>query len=264
MNLFKKFLAGALTLTMAFSLAACGGSDAPAEDPAGDGAADATKYVIATDTVFAPFEFQNEAGEYVGIDIDILAAIAEDQGFEYELQPLGFNAALMAVDAGQADGMIAGMSISEERAETFDFSTPYFDSGVVMGVRADNEEITSYEDLAGKQVATKISTTGADFANSIAEEYGFTTVVFDDSSAMYMDVDAGNSVACFEDYPVMGYAVTQGVNLKIVTDMEAGNSYGFAVAKGENLELLEMFNAGLANIQASGKYQEILDTYIQK
>ena len=138
MSLLKKFAAATLALTMTLSLAACGGSDAPAADSNEGG--DAVKtYIIATDTTFAPFEFQNESGEYVGIDIDLLAAIAEDQGFEYELQSLGFNAAVQALEAGQADGVIAGMSITDERKEKFDFSEPYFDSGVVMGIAADDE-----------------------------------------------------------------------------------------------------------------------------
>ncbi len=258
MSLFKKFTAAAMAMTMVFGLAACGGgAEAPAEG-------DAKTYVIATDTTFAPFEFQNDAGEYVGIDIELLAAIAEDQGFEYELQTLGFNAAVQALEAGQADGVIAGMSITEERKAKFDFSEAYFDSGVVMGIAADNEEIKSYEDLAGKKVAVKIGTEGQTFAESIKEQYGFETVTFDDSSAMYLDVKVGNSVACFEDYPVMGYGITQNNGLKMVTEKEQGSSYGFAVGKDQNAELLEMFNTGLANLKESGKYQEILDTYIQE
>lgn len=266
MSLLKKFAAATLALTMAMSLAACGGSnDAPAADNNEGGDSGETKtYIIATDTTFAPFEFQDESGKYVGIDIDLLAAIAEDQGFEYELQSLGFNAAVQALEAGQADGVIAGMSITDERKEKFDFSEPYFDSGVVMGIAADNEEIKGYEDLAGKKVAVKIGTEGASFADSIKDQYGFETVVFDDSSAMYMDVTVGNSAACFEDYPVLGYGITQNVALKMVTEKEQGSSYGFAVGKGKNTELLEMFNAGLANLKENGKYQEILDTYIQE
>jgi polar amino acid transport system substrate-binding protein len=81
---------------------------------------------------------------------------------------------------------------------------------------------------------------------------------------MYQDVIGGNSAACFEDYPVMGYGITQGVALKMVTDKEQGSSYGFAVGKGINTELLEMFDAGLANLKENGKYQEILDKYIQE
>ncbi|MBR4015681.1 MAG: transporter substrate-binding domain-containing protein [Anaerotignum sp.] len=256
MSLFKKVTAMTMVLAMAAGLAACGGGS--------DDQAEGKKYIIATDTTFAPFEFQNEAGEFVGIDIDLLAAIAEDQGFEYELNSLGFKAAVQALEAGQADGVIAGMSITEDRKEKFDFSEPYFDSGVVMGIAADNEEIKGYEDLAGKKVAVKIGTEGQTFAESIKDQYGFETVTFNDSSAMYMDVIVGNSVACFEDYPVMGYGIAQGVKLKMVTEKEQGSSYGFAVGKDQNTELLEMFDAGLANLKENGKYQEILDAYIQE
>lgn len=274
MKFFKVTLAAVLSLTMVLGFSGCG---KPAEEPAnepeateGEAAEDETAsedsvtYRIATDTTFAPFEFEDESGNFVGIDMDLLKAISEDQGFDYELQILGFNAAVQALEAGQADGVIAGMSITDERKEKFDFSDPYFDSGVIMGIAKDNEEIKGYEDLKGKQVAVKIGTEGYTFAESIKDEYGFTMVTFDDSNSMYQDVMVGNTVACFEDYPVMGYAISQGVGLQIVTDMEAGNSYGLAVGKGKNAELVEKFNEGLQNLKDSGKYQEILDTYIQK
>lgn len=261
MKFFKTAVAAVLTFAMAMGVAGC---SKPAEEPAEEGAAGGQTFKIATDTTFAPFEFENENGEFVGIDIDLLKAIAEDQGFEIDLQVLGFNASVQALEAGQVDGVIAGMSITDERKEKFDFSEPYFDSGVVMGIAADSDEIKSYEDLKGKKVAVKTGTEGYAFAESIKDQYGFEMVTFDDSNAMYQEVMGGNSVACFEDYPVMGYAITQGVSLKIVTDMEAGNSYGFAVGKGKNAELLQMFNDGYKNIVDSGKYQEILDTYIQK
>lgn len=224
-----------------------------------------SSYVIATDTSFPPFVIADETGgdNMSGIDMEILAAIAEDQGFTYELQPLGFDAALTALETNQCDGVIAGASITEKRKEVYDFSEPYYDSGVVMAVKADNNDITSYEDLQGKVVAAKRGTEGAEFAESIKEEYGIADItLFDDSPMMYEDVKSGNSVACFEDYPVMGYGIKTGNGLKMVTDMEQGSSYGFAVLKGKNAELLEKFNKGLANIKASGKYQEILDKYI--
>jgi len=231
---------------------------------AGTGTASGKTYVIATDTTFAPFEFQDAQGNYVGIDMEILAAVAADQGFNYTVNAVGFDAALQAVTSGQADGVIAGMSITDERKAIFDFSQPYFDSGVVMGISAGDTSIKSYSDLAGKKVAVKIGTEGEAFAESIKAQYGFTTVQFKDSAMMYQDVVAGNSQACFEDYPVLGYAISQNVGLKIVTDMERGSSYGFAVAKGQNQELLQMFDAGLADIKANGTYQSILDKYIQK
>ncbi|WKY47524.1 transporter substrate-binding domain-containing protein [Eubacteriaceae bacterium ES3] len=245
-----------MVMMMVVSLSACSSDSSSASDE--------NTYVIATDTTFKPFEFQNENGEQVGIDIDLLAAIAEDQGFTYELKVVGFDAALGEVSSGQSDGMIAGMSIKEERKEVFDFSDPYFDSGVVMAISADNDTITSYEDLAGQRVAVKNGTEGSAFAESIKDQYGFELISFPDSANMYEDVKAGNSVAMFEDYPVVGDAIVNGMPFKIVTEMERGSSYGFAVKKGENAELLAMFNAGLANLKANGKYQEILDTYIQE
>ncbi len=255
MSLFKKFAAMTMAAVMAVGMTACGSEDTALEEKT---------YVIATDTTFAPFEFQNDAGEYVGIDMDLLAAIAEETGFKYELQYLGFDAAVQALESGQADGVIAGMSITDARKEKFDFSEPYFDSGVVMGIAEDNNDIKSYEDLNGKKVAVKRGTEGYDFAESIKDEYGFETVVFDTSDAMCMDVKVGNSVACFEDYPVLGYGISQGNGLKMVTEKEQGSSYGFAVGKGMNTELLDMFNTGLASLKESGKYQEILDKYIQE
>ncbi|MGL4606145.1 MAG: transporter substrate-binding domain-containing protein [Eubacteriaceae bacterium] len=245
-----------LAVTMMFSLVACSSSSTTTSG--------AKKYAIATDTTFAPFEFEDSAGKMVGIDMDLLAAIAADQNFEYEVKVLGFNAALQAVEAKQVDGMIAGMSITEDRKAKFDFSEPYFDSGVAMAVLATNNEIKSYNDLAGKKVAVKTGTEGATFAESIKDQYGFTIVTFEDSANMYEDVKAGNSVALFEDYPVIGYAISQGQPFAMPTPMEKGSSYGFAVSKGNDPELIQMFNKGLENIKASGKYQEILDTYIKK
>ena len=279
----KKLTALSLAAAMMLSLTACGNSDGgnagttDANTSNADTSADTTAntdaaadtsadtegkvYVIATDTTFAPFEFENENGEMVGIDLDLLAAIAEDQGFEYELQVVGFSAAVTAMETGEADGVIAGMSITEAREELYDFSTPYYDSGVGMAVAADSD-IASYEDLAGLQVAAKIGTEGCTFAESIADEYGFTITQFEDSATMYQDVLSGTSAACFDDYPVLGYEISRGTALALPLDMERGSSYGFATLKGENPELVEMFNAGLENLKASGKYDEILSTYI--
>ena len=278
MKMSKRIVAVACAMVLAVSmlmLGACGNSgNADNGGNAGNNNANnggdngntakAKVYVIATDTTFAPFEFQDASGKYVGIDMELLEAIAKDQGFEYQVNALGFDAALQAVTSGQADGVIAGMSITDERKKVFDFSAPYFDSGVVMGIAANNDSIKGYADLSGKRVAVKTGTEGAAFAEGIKAQYGFETVIFDDSAMMYEDVKAGNSQACFEDYPVLGYAISKNIGLKIVTEMERGSSYGFAVQKSKNPELLKMFDAGLANIKANGTYQQILDKYIKK
>lgn len=284
----RKMMALTMAVLMAASLSACKGSSAndtttattTADTTAAEKTEDTTAaessevaeseangadkvYKIATDTTFAPFEFENDKGEMVGIDLDLLKAIAEDQGFEYELVVAGFSAATTGLEAGEYDAVIAGMSITDARKEKYDFSEPYYDSGVGMAVNADSD-IASYEDLNGKTVAAKIGTEGCTFAESIADQYGFTIMQFEDSSSMYQDVLAGNSVACFEDYPVLGYEISRGTSFKMPLEMEHGNSYGFAVLKGQNTELLEMFDAGLKNMKDSGKYDEILNTYISK
>ena len=223
------------------------------------------KWVIATDTVFKPFEYTNEKNEFVGIDVDLLAAIAEDQGFEYELQSLGWDAAVAAVQAGQADGIIAGATIKQERIDSgWIFSDGYFDATQTFVV-AEGSSIASFEDLAGANVAVKNGTAGMDFANSLKDQYGFTVTVFEDSPTMYQDVILGNSAACVEDTPIMAASIKEGgLALQIPAGMESdGAPYGFAIMNKNNQELLDMFNKGLANIKANGKYQEILDKYLK-
>ena len=280
----KKIMAFSMAAVMALSMVGCGSKPAAdtaaateaqadttaakAEDTAAagtDAAAPAAgkKYVINTDTTFAPFEFENDKGEMVGIDLDILKAIAEDQGFEYEVIPVGFSAAVTALEAGECDGVIAGMSITDERAAKYDFSEPYYDSGVGMAV-LQGSDITTYDQLKGQNVAAKIGTEGCTFAESIADQYGFEVTQFESSSDMYQAVLGGEAVACFEDYPVIGYEISRGLGLTLPTPMEKGSSYGFATLKGANPELVEMFNKGLENIKADGTYDKILSTYIAK
>ena len=219
-------------------------------------------YVIATDTTFAPFEFQDDKGNFVGIDMDLIRDIGKDQDFTVDIRPLGFDAALQAVQANQVDGVIAGMSITEDRKKVFDFSDPYFESGVQMAVLATNNDVKSYDDLRGKRVAVKNGTEGATFADSIKDKYGFTVVSFADSSSMFDEVRTGNSQAVFEDYPVLAYGIAQGNGFKTVTPKEKGSSYGFAVNKGQNAELLAKFNAGLKSLKESGRYDEIVNSYL--
>ena len=278
----KKLIALSLIACMAVSTAACGSSsssdssaaettettetaDAAEEtaDAADTTASDKT-WIVAMDTVFRPFEYTDESGNFVGIDVDILKAVAEDQGFKYEIQSLGWDAAVAAVQAGQADVLLAGASITDERkANGWIFSDSYFDSCQIFAVAA-GSDIASFEDLAGKNVAVKNGTQGAAFAESLKDQYGFTTTVFEDSPTMYQDVVAGNSVACVEDKPIIqDWIANKGLGLKVVDSMESDPApYGFAIMNEANQELLDMFNAGLADIKANGTYDEILAKYL--
>ena len=271
-KLTKCFASVAAAAALAFGLAACvsgssSAADASSAASGADTAAAGKVYKIATDTTFAPFEYADESGKYVGIDIEILEAISKDQGFQYELEPLGFNAALQAVQSNQSDGVIAGMSITDERKQIFDFSNPYYDSTVCAAVK-NGSDVKSMEDLNGKKVAVKTGTMSESWAESMKDQYKFTTVQFDDSDVMYQDVIAGNTAACFEDTPVMSYAISTGnVDLNIISEAGAQSDfatpYGFAVNKGANAELLQMFNDGLANIKASGTYDTIVNKYVK-
>ena len=274
----KKFTALCLAMVMVLSLAACGGSAKPAETQAPAAAAteapaaaateapaaSGKKWVIASDTVFKPFEYTDASGNFVGIDVDIVAAVAADQGFDYEIKSLGWDAAIAACQAGQADGMIAGASITEERkANGWLFSDGYYTATQSMTVAADSD-ITGFDGLKGKDVAVKTGTQGAAYAESLKDEYGFNLGYFEDSPTMYQAVLGGQCVACFEDTPIMQATIKDnGLALKCLEDTaNAGGDYGFAIFNADNQELLDMFNKGLANIKANGKYDEILAKYL--
>ena len=274
----KKFTALCLAMVMVLSLAACGGSakpaetqaptaaatEAPAADTTAAPAASGKKWVIASDTVFKPFEYTDASGNFVGIDVDIVAAIAADQGFDYEIKSLGWDAAIAACQAGQADGMIAGASITEERkANGWLFSDGYYTATQTMTVAADSD-ITGFADLKGKDVAVKTGTQGAAYAESLKDEYGFNLVYFEDSPTMYQAVLGGQCVACFEDTPIMQATIKDnGLALKCLEDTaNEGGEYGFAIFNADNQELLDMFNKGLADIKANGTYDEILAKYL--
>lgn len=221
-------------------------------------------YVVATDKGFSPFEFQDADGNIVGIDMDILAAVAEDQGFTYEIQYVGWDAAIAACQAGQANAMIAGASITDERKESgWIFSDGYYDATQGMAVSADSE-IAGFEDLEGQKVAVKNGTMSNRYAESIKDEYGFEIVTFSTTPDMYQAVLGGQVAACFDDTPILKYNIKTGeLAMKFVDGSENEPAqYGLAIFDSANQELVDKFNAGLENIKASGKYDEIIETYL--
>ncbi len=250
----KKILSLMLAVVMCFTLAACGcGSDSEKAD-----------YIIATDKGFSPFEFQDADGNIVGIDMDILAAIAEDQGFTYELQYIGWDAAIAACQAGQADAMIAGASITDERIKNgWIFSDGYYDATQGMAVAVDSD-IKGFADMAGKKIAVKNGTMSNQYAESIKEQYGFEVVTFPTSPDMYQAVTGGQVDACMDDTPILKYNIKTGeLAMKFVEGTENEPAqYGFATFDAENQELVDLFNAGLKNIRENGKYDEIIAKYL--
>ncbi len=288
----KKIIAMLLTGALCVLFSACSGggtsagggtnadggitSDSGTESQAESGSAEAGSeetgseettgkhYVIATDTAFRPFEYTNAEGGLEGIDVDLLAAIAEDQGFTYDLKALGWDAAIAACQAGQADGMIAGASITEDRIESgWIFSDGYFEATQCFAVST-GSDIASFEDASGTTVAVKTGTLGAAYAESVADTYGFTISYFEDSPTMYQAVIGGQCSGCFDDTSIMkAYIQEDGLALKTLDDTQnEGAPYGFAVFSEDRQELVDMFNAGLANIKENGTYDEILAKYL--
>jgi glutamine transport system substrate-binding protein len=263
----KKAGSFVLAAVIALTLSACGNSSDPANNTAGAAKPDettaaVTKYKFGTDATYPPFEFQKD-GKYVGVDIDLINAIAKEEGFEVELQPMNFKGIIPAITAKQLDGAIAGISITDERKQVVDLSDPYYQAGLSLIVREDNTTIKSPEDLKGKVIAIKKGTSGAKLADEYGKKYGAEVKYFDDSPSMYQEVVNKNADVTLEDFPVISYkiAVDPGSKLKIVGDRLNGDYYGIAVYKG-NEELMNKINDGIKKLKENGKYDEIINSYM--
>ena len=257
MMFLKKMLCVAAAVVLCLSFAACGETNDV-------GNVDAKNFVIATDKGFSPFEFQDADGNIVGIDMDILAAVAEDQNFTYDLQYIGWDAAIAACQAGQADGMIAGASITEDRKNSgWTFSDGYYDATQGMAVAKDST-IAGFADMKGKKVAVKNGTMSNQYAESIKDQYGFEVVTFSTSPDMYQAVMGGQVDACLDDTPILKYNIKTGeLDMKFVEGTENEPAqYGFAIFDEGKQELIDLFNAGLKNIRENGKYDEIIAKYL--
>ena len=261
MKLTKKTAAVASALLLAGGLAACSSDEGGGDNGGGD--ADASNledtYVVATDTSFVPFEFE-EDGEYVGFDIDIVNAIADRVGFEIDLETTNFDGIIPGLQTGTFDIAIAGITITEERKGAVDFTSPYYKSGLRIGVPIDNTDINGVEDLEGLDIATRLGSTSADYISENIE--GATPNTYEQLDQAYLSVEGGGSDAVLYDAPnVEYYILTQGEDsLKTVGELLEGQDYGLAVSKG-NEELVTAMNEALAEIIDDGTYAEIFSDW---
>ena len=241
----KKLIVLALALIMVFSFAACGGGDA---------------YIVAMEPTFPPFDTTDENGELDGFDVDLMNAIAEDQGFEIEWTQLGFDGLIPALESKQIDIIASGMWASPERAKIVDFSTTYYDSGLVLAVKVDNNTITGADSLTSDmKVAAQIGTSSADLVQQWEKDGKIAEAkIYDKVNEAVMDLQNGTVDALLNDKPVTTeYMSKQPDKIKIVGDILNEESYGFAVNK-ENKELLDMINEGLQNVIDNGTYDQLL------
>lgn len=222
-------------------------------------------YTIATNNTFEPFEIQDSKGGYTGknpgIEIEMLRAIAKHENFKYKLKPMSFNGDLQALEGGQVDAVMAGMSVTDERKQKFDFSTPYYTDGVEMAV-AKNSKITFMKQLRGKTVSAKSGTSAALFLRKSQKKYGYKIKYFDSSNTMWNDVKTGNTVATFDDGPVLEYGIKTGVPLKVVTKKPIDSQpVAIGFQKGKNLTMQRKVNAGIKWLKDTGRMQKIIDKY---
>ena len=219
-------------------------------------------YKALTNATFPPFETIDEnTGEIIGFDMDLIAAIGEDQGFQVEFVDMAFESLIPAIETGNGDIIAAGMwSGDPERIARVDFSDTYWVGGAALLVKTDNTAITSMDSLNTEmKVATQIATNYADDLQAMVDEGTLGEVVildgFDTCVLQLMNGDVDAVMAGFDI--VNSYMKQNPDKLKVIGDVDTYEEMGFAVQKG-NAELLEKINAGLANVKENGVYDELV------
>ncbi|NEP15405.1 MAG: basic amino acid ABC transporter substrate-binding protein [Leptolyngbya sp. SIO4C1] len=250
-----------LGLSGALLLAACNGGDQPAAAPEADGAASSAAgdtWTVGTEPAFPPFESQGDGGELVGFDIDLMEAIGERAGATVEFQSLPFDGLIPSLQTGAIDAAISGMTITEEREQTVDFSRPYFRAGLAIAVAEDDEAIKTLSDLENKAIAVQIGTTGA---NQAADIPGAEVSTFDSAPLALQELSNGNVDAVINDAPVTLDAINSGniPGVKVVGELLTEEYYGIALpSDSPNIEAI---NTALDELIEDGTYAEIYEKW---
>jgi polar amino acid transport system substrate-binding protein len=245
-------------------LAACGKKeDPPAAAASAPAPAPVVKtYTVGTDAAYAPFESQNEQGEIVGFDIDVLKAIAEKAGFQVSFVNTPWEGIFNALGQGDRDMVISAVTITEERKQTMDFSNPYFDAAQLIAVKEDSK-VTRFADLKNLKVGVQTGTTGDEAVTKLLGKNSTNIKRFESTPLALKELESGGVDAVVADNGVVGHYVANnpGGKFKTVSDSEfVPEQYGIAIKKG-NTELLELVNKGLAAIKADGTYDRIYTQY---
>lgn len=247
----KLMIAIACVLAMTVCFAGCGKQDTQGN----------ATLNIGTNAEFPPFEFiDSEAGvvgEFAGIDIEIAKAIAESMDSEAVINNMDFDSLLIALSNDQVDCVIAGMTITPERMEEVDFSTPYYKATQVMIV-PEASEITKAADIEGKQIGVIDGYTG----QTCVEELGYDYNGYKKGADAVLDLVNGKLDVVVIDSSTAEKFIGQNEGLKIVEDSEvfASEEYGIAVKKG-NTELLDAINAKINAMLEDGTINQICEKY---
>lgn len=227
------------------------------------GCSQRTTMIVGTEATFPPFEFVDDDNNVVGFDIDIINWIAEELGWEIEIQNQPFETLTESLATGKVDIVIAGMTITAERAKKVAFSDPYYDASQVVVVREDETEIQSVDDLADKVIAVQMGTTGADEAAEIkgAEEHP-DLKQFRRVNEAFMELKNGRADAVIIDEPVARNYIAQLGGMKVVGEPFTDEQFGIAVAL-DDTELLEQINEALAKLFESGEYDRLIKKWFE-
>ena len=264
----KKLLVLLLALALVFALAACGESSEPADEgsePAAEGefttATDGV-LIMATNAEFPPYEYY-EGDKIIGIDAEIASAIAEKLGLTLQIEDMDFNAIIAAVQTGKADMGMAGMTVTDERLESINFTDSYA-TGVQVIIVPEDSEITSVDDLfkGGYTIGVQISTTGDIYCTGDLEKEGLGTVDRYNKGADAVQALVTGKVDCvvIDNEPAKAFVeVNEG--LKILSTEYTIEDYAICISK-DNDALLEAVNSALSELIADGTVQSIIDKYI--
>ena len=267
----RRFLQTAASLCAGFFLVACGKQEPPpavATAPAAAASAPALApkpprvYVVGTDAAYAPFESQNEKGEIVGFDIDVVKAIAAKAGMEVKFVNTPWEGIFNALNQGDRDLLVSAVTITEERKQTMDFSNPYFDAQQLIAVKG-NSKISKFDDLKKLKVGVQTGTTGDEAVTKLQGKASVNIKRFESTPLALKELDAGGVDAVVADNGVVIHYVNNNAGSKFKTVADTSftpEQYGLPVKKG-NTELLAKLNKGLADIKADGSYDKIYAQY---
>ncbi len=262
----RRFLQTAALLAAGLVLAACGKKEeaapAPAPVASAPAPAPAKVYAVGTDAAYAPFESQNEKGEIVGFDIDVVTAAAKKAGIEVKFVNTPWEGIFNALGQGDRDMVVSAVTITEERKATMDFSTPYFDAVQLIAVK-ESSKVAKFADLKKLKVGVQTGTTGDEAVSKLLGKTNTSIKRFESTPLALKELEAGGVDAVVADNGVViNYVANNpGGKFKTVSDKEfAPEQYGIAFKKG-NTELQAKMNKGLADIKADGSYDQIFAKY---